>query len=548
MTRRDDPFGYRPDRESQKDPFAPSGPALTPKQDSGNPFGEDPDSRAWKNPFPGSEQGGGFRWKEFLVSNRKRLSLLVGGIAVSAALVATLVVILSGGQSETQELAEAEDTEGDSGIDTGDDASPTPPPTESTVTPTAEPTVWPTPAPTPSPPSSTPTPEPTPVPTSQPRDEEWRGCDYQSDRDPHQLVDFLRTADRLHSCGEETWQVFVCTTRETDQIDRVEYVDKVLGEAAEWFDWASGGQYDIDFSAGDGTVRVAEFGIEHEACFESARRLGWGESRTGAIILVDEPELNVGLVDAGAVGIGTCGFDATDADKQFDNTGRRVAIAVHSSGSQPGIATHELGHGLCWPHSYSGATGDEYDNPADVMSFAHNWPIGTLAVNRYAAGWIHPNQVSVHQDSARSYTLSPCCTGDNQLLALLPPNSFLADNGFYFRWWAVEVRDPEDPWERGLAEMGVGSELGVLVHWVEQSGGFFGTGLNRRQIQVGGQSVPNGSGTLVVPRLKGAGAEICLDSATPSELVSCSGSHEWRIEVAASQSGGLTLTVAPGSQ
>ena len=544
MARPDEPFGYRPDRESRKDPFAPSGPTLTPKQESGNPFGEQSDNRAWKNPFPRPRQGDGFRWREFLVSNRNLLGLVVGGIAVVATLATVIVVSLSGGENGSQEVAEADNDADDSGTDTGDGTSPTPPPTDPPVTPTTAPT----PAPTPTPPISTPTPQPTSAPTSEPGVEVWRGCAYQSGRDPHKLINFDQTADRLHSCGEETWQVFVCTTRDTDLVDRVEYVDNVLGEAAAWFDWASGGQYDIDFSAGDGTIQVTDIGANHEACFASARRLGWGESRTGAVILVDEPELNVGIVDAGAVGVGTCGLDATEADRQFDNTGRRVAIAVHSSGSREGIAVHELGHAQCWPHSHSGVTGNEYDNPTDVMSFAHNWPVGTIAVNRYAAGWIHPNQVHVHRESARSYALSPCCTEGNQLLALLPPNSSEPAGGNHQRWWAVEVRDPEDEWERGLVESGVGNQLGALVHWVDQSGGWNGVGLNRRQVQVGGQSDTWNGGSLVIPRLTGPGAELCLDAAAPSELVSCAAAHDWRIEVAASQEEGLTLTIAPGGE
>ena len=541
MARPDDPFGYRPDRESRKDPFAPSAPTLTPKQESDSPFGEGADSRAWKNPFPGPPPGGGWRWREFLVGNRNLLGLVISGIAVAATVATVLAVSLPGGESETQEVAEAGDTVGGTGAGTGGEAPPTPPPTRPPATPTAEPT----PAPTPTQPPSTPTPRPTPIPTSEPRGEEQRGCDYQSGRDPHQLVSFDQTADRLHSCGEETWQVFVCTTRQTDQVDRVAYVDSVLGEAAAWFDWASGGQYDIDFSAGDGTIRLSDFGIGHEACFASARSMGWGESRTGAVILIDEPEVDPGA-HVGAAGVGTCGLDAAEADKQFDNTGRRVAIAVHSSGSRQGVAVHELGHAQCWPHSYSGLTDNEYDNPADVMSFAHNWPVGTIAANRYAAGWIHPNQVHVHRESARSYTLSSCCTAGFQMLALLPPNSSVPAGGHHQRWWSIEVRDPEDEWEQGLAEAGVGSELGVLLHWIDQPGGWYGTGLNRRQVQVGGQVESGGGRSLVIPRLAGPGAELCLKASSPSELVDCAAAHDWRIEVAASQVGGLTVTVAPG--
>ena len=32
------------------------------------------------------------------------------------------------------------------------------------------------------------------------------------------------------------------------------------------------------------------------------------------------------------------------------------------------MVAHEIGHSLHWPHSFSGLSGSEYDNPTDVMS------------------------------------------------------------------------------------------------------------------------------------------------------------------------------------
>ena len=478
---------------------------------------------------------------------RIKAALLAGVIAI--AVIVGVVASRSLSSGESQSPVASDQTELDDGHDAESQSDPTVtstsvPPTMVPPTPSPPPTVPPTPPP------ATPAPESTSTPNAEPEEDKFRGCDYQSGRDPHQLVSFHRTADRLHSCGEDTWQVFVCTTRDSDQVGRVEFVDKVLGEAAAWFDWASGGQYDIDFSAGDGTIQVGDFGADHETCFASALRMGWGGSRTGAVILIDETAVGYHQ-DRAVRGIGTCGSDVPEVDKQFDNTRRRIAIAARSDGgggSREGVAVHELGHAQCWPHSYSGKTGSEYDNPADVMSFAHDWPVGTIAVNRYAAGWIHPNQVHVHEESARSYTLSACCTEGLQLLAVLPRGSSVSANGFYPKWWTIEVRDPEDEWEQGLARSGVGSKLGVLVNWVDQYGGLYGVGLSRRQGQVGGEADSGGGSPLVIPRLAGPGDELCLDSAVPFEFVSCGGAHEWRLEVASSQSRSLTVTVAPGGR
>ncbi len=81
---------------------------------------------------------------------------------------------------------------------------------------------------------------------------------------------------------------------------------------------------------------------------------------------------------------------------------------------------HELGHSLHWPHSYVNPA-DEYDNPVDLMSGSPNpggwcaWPPGyvseacnyqhTLAINRYASGWIDPTEVAVHASGTTTVNL-----------------------------------------------------------------------------------------------------------------------------------------------
>ena len=119
-----------------------------------------------------------------------------------------------------------------------------------------------------------------------------RGCDDHSGIDPHGLISFGPGLDRLSFCGEETWQVFVCTVRDSDQTDRVTYIDEVLGEAAAWFDWASGGQYDIDFSAGDDTSVASGRSAGYEECFEQVLATPWSETRSGAVVLLDEAAID----------------------------------------------------------------------------------------------------------------------------------------------------------------------------------------------------------------------------------------------------------------
>lgn len=99
---------------------------------------------------------------------------------------------------------------------------------------------------------------------------------------------------------------------------------------------------------------------------------------------------------------------------------------------------HEMGHGwMAWPHSYSEvkwkdeATGEieppnPYSNFFDVLSaldlspilgWSHDMPI-TLAINRYAAGWIDPEDVALHLTDEATYTLHPRGGGGDQFLAI----------------------------------------------------------------------------------------------------------------------------------
>jgi len=82
-------------------------------------------------------------------------------------------------------------------------------------------------------------------------------------------------------------------------------------------------------------------------------------------------------------------------------------------------AAHELGHALGFSHS---GRQDPYDNPMDVMSGAPSGPtlgVGTIAINRYAAGWIDPEQVAIYPGSGvLRYRLSPPGDGGTQILVV----------------------------------------------------------------------------------------------------------------------------------
>ncbi len=103
------------------------------------------------------------------------------------------------------------------------------------------------------------------------------------------------------------------------------------------------------------------------------------------------------------------------------------------------VLVHEIGHGwMQWPHSYAevlwkpnGPDGDvdapnSYSNALDFMSGLALWPVpgwhqdmpSTLAINRYAAGWIDPEEVALHLNDNATYTLRPPRQGGHQFLVI----------------------------------------------------------------------------------------------------------------------------------
>ena len=87
---------------------------------------------------------------------------------------------------------------------------------------------------------------------------------------------------------------------------------------------------------------------------------------------------------------------------------------------------HEIGHVLSFPHSFTGSLSPndphyQYDNPMDIMSgggHATNL-LGTVAPNRYAAGWIPPEKVHVHVNGVSRLALSANRRAGTQMAAVL---------------------------------------------------------------------------------------------------------------------------------
>jgi hypothetical protein len=110
----------------------------------------------------------------------------------------------------------------------------------------------------------------------------------------------------------------------------------------------------------------------------------------------------------------------------YPDNGRSGVIALAGAqevGGQPtitGVLAHEIGHTIDFPHSGF----NPYSNPMDVMSSrpasSINWlnPQGTIALNRFRAGWLTPAQVSVHRTAGSTYRIGALGEPGTQMVVI----------------------------------------------------------------------------------------------------------------------------------
>ena len=175
----------------------------------------------------------------------------------------------------------------------------------------------------------------------------------------------------------------------------------------------------------------------------------------------------------------------------FNGSARMGLVSLREENMESLV--HEIGHGwMMWPHSFAEVRWDEdedrlpnpYSNHLDFMSsIAPLPPMGwhqdmpsTLAVNRYAAGWIDPKEVALHLGDAGTYTLQPPRQRGYQFLVI--------SSGRKHAFTTVEVLDERNPvYVDGYPVVYTPSGDrpfrydGVLVSRYDQSAG---TGINAR--------------------------------------------------------------------
>ena len=230
---------------------------------------------------------------------------------------------------------------------------------------------------------------------------------------------------RRYTGGLDHWEVWVCDLPHGRAEIDAEMAADVLGtELTPYFLWLSAGRYRPVFVAA-GTAEPTSG--EAYPCATDIERRSPGRSN-GAVVVTDELNTPPAYAYPDTAFAGSQGA----VPVTFPDNGRVIRVGAHvvlpeAWNFNIKIAAHEIGHALGWPHSYQGEieAGAQYNNPIDVMSAdlhrsgaLEGRPQGTLAVNRYAAGWIEPDQVTVHAGTLGHYRLGPVGSDGLQLVVL----------------------------------------------------------------------------------------------------------------------------------
>ena len=298
--------------------------------------------------------------------------------------------------------------------------------------------------------------------------------------DPLRLVgaEWVRT----YTLGVDTLEVWVC---EPGGVSLGATVAETAATMDAWvgayYREISHGRYQPNFIEG-GTVVVAESSMCMPAVEAAA---------------VSHPAVSEGalVVVAGTGMGGYASFSrACSGEDCFFPANERIAavgggiVKVGPYGiPDASTTTHELGHMLMFPHSFTGVSGSEYDNPIDFMSGnllvgggASFFPYLTMAVNRYAAGWIDPDQVVVFDglDGGRTVELVTYEHDGVQMVAV---------RGEVGEFLTIESRQ-QSPWDPIPVEY-----EGVAIHLVNQrpngcppTGYGWCFGIDRRHYQAAG--------------------------------------------------------------
>ena len=234
-----------------------------------------------------------------------------------------------------------------------------------------------------------------------------------------------------YSLGPDVFEVVVCDVPDGDvPVDPASAATAISERLQPYFTWMSGGAYSPSFVPGSTVVASEPSGwpetiVLQSECEQLAASASAG-SANGALVIVDV-EYSGGYATAGVI----CD-PVEECPRTFPANGRIMVVGaatVVPTADLPdarfSTIAHELGHTLDFPHSFGGLTlfvdGSvyEYDNPNDIMSGGSltTLQVGTIAINRYAAGWT-TSGIAFHRGGVATRTLAPHGRPGTQMLVL----------------------------------------------------------------------------------------------------------------------------------
>ncbi|MDE0122148.1 MAG: S-layer homology domain-containing protein [bacterium] len=231
-----------------------------------------------------------------------------------------------------------------------------------------------------------------------------------------------------NATGETPFEVWICDTH-PDFVTPPEAVADAVqllgGTVSDYWKQLSNGRWTVSFVSG-GVVSQSD---DPHGCVGAAGARSSGDNHA-ALVLRRSAYRHTGVAGWGSPGRWCYDRDAffwCERDSTFPQN-RRYALIVMSADGQLSLSTvlHEMGHAAGFPHSFTGLLPlsdqyREYDNFMDIMSGGSSREVmGTPAVNRYAAGWFEPSQVTVYRGGAGRVVLSADWSSTNsvQMVAL----------------------------------------------------------------------------------------------------------------------------------
>ena len=255
--------------------------------------------------------------------------------------------------------------------------------------------------------------------------------EWYDNSDPHDLIGNYNYMTARN--GTDLWEVWVCDPMGPSSVSSlnrfVAYTPRMVvdwlvkrSNIVHYFRWLSDGQYEVRFQVGGtvtpdmskvGFLEYARLDNRREACADAIMSAG-EDSKADGVLIVDTNRPFYGRTGMGWSGHEFC---VKGECRPYPQSGRYTFV---DGSAWVNIYIHEIGHAINWSHSYflEEHSSNEHNNRMDVMSWTVGW-VGTIAINRYAAGWIDPDDVAVWTlgDKGRTFRLDPVgVSGGYQML------------------------------------------------------------------------------------------------------------------------------------